>query len=145
MAEKAYPNFLIARLVAEDLLASSEVLDQEAIRKRKFPSTVPKAFEQFLTRFGADEEKVRDLLMPLAWAEGEGLPWGNIWPALASVLSGRSYGNEDVRWVMECAGSFVVEALEGWLELTVYITKRSQNTCGTGVERRKCSASSSSP
>ena len=31
---------------------------------------------------------------------------------MASTLSGRSYGEKDIRWLMENAGSFVVEALE---------------------------------
>jgi WD40 repeat protein len=112
VAESAYPNFLIARLVAEDLLESPEALDRLAVRQREFPTTVALAFEHFLERFGADTQKVRDLLTALAWAEGEGLPWGNIWPALASGLSGRTYDDGDIRWLMQSAGSFVVEAIE---------------------------------
>jgi WD40 repeat protein len=136
VAEKAGANFLIARLVAEALLAPetrffwsggtqgsrfdeswwlltpAEALDRAAIQARDFPATVAKAFEQFLARFGDDERRVRDLLTPLAWAEGVGLPWDNIWPTLASALSGRQYDDRDVRWVLERAGSFVVEALE---------------------------------
>jgi hypothetical protein len=112
VAERAGPNFLIARLVAEDLLAAPEALDRAAIQAQEFPATVAKAFEQFLARFGTDEGRARDLLRPLAWAEGVGLPWGNIWPALASALSGKPYEDEDIRWVLKRAGSFVVEALE---------------------------------
>ena len=112
VAEKAFPNFLIARLVAEDLLAVPDPLDEETIRRREFPATVAKAFEQFLARFGPEEKKARDLLTPLAWAEGKGLPWGNIWPILASALSDESYSDEDIRWLIERAGSFVIEALE---------------------------------
>jgi WD40 repeat protein len=112
VAAKASPNFLIARLVAEDLLAEPEALDEAAIAARDFPDSVTQAFARYLARFGPAEKKVRDLLTPLAWAEGVGLPWGNTWPAVASALSGRAYGNDDVRWVMERAGSFVVETLE---------------------------------
>jgi hypothetical protein len=55
---------------------------------------------------------VRDLLLPLAFAEGAGLPWGNIWAPLASALAGRTYSDSDIRWLLERAGSYIVEALE---------------------------------
>jgi hypothetical protein len=55
---------------------------------------------------------VYDLLLPLAWAEGLGLPWADIWAPLASALSGRTYTDEDIHWVLENAGSFIVESLE---------------------------------
>jgi WD40 repeat protein len=112
VADKAFPNFLIARLVIEDLLSLPDALDQASIAGRNFPGTVSQAFAQYLKRFGAQEEKVRDLLSPLAWAEGVGLPWGNIWPLVASRLADRSYKDDDIRWVMERAGSFVREDLE---------------------------------
>jgi hypothetical protein len=111
IANRAYPNFMIARLVSEDLLASRAAVDGRAVEESDFPETVGKAFERYLARF-ADEEKVRDLLAPLAWAEGLGLPWGGIWAPLASALSKRSYGDDDIRWLLDRAGSYVVEALE---------------------------------
>jgi WD40 repeat protein len=112
VAKRAYPNFLIARLVAEDLLARPQPISRDEIAQSVFPNSVGAAFEQYMARFGAEREKVRDLLVPLAWAGGLGLPWADVWPSVASGLSGHTYRDEDIRWVLDRAGSFVVEALE---------------------------------
>jgi hypothetical protein len=112
VAKRAYPNFLIARLVAEDLVARPRPISRDEIAQSDFPNSVSAAFEQYMARFGTERERVRDLLVPLAWGEGLGLPWANVWPAVASGLSGQTYRDEDIRWVLDRAGSFVVEALE---------------------------------
>ena len=53
------------------------------------------------------------MLLPLAFAEGEGLPWVDLWAALASALSGSSVSNEDMfARVRDHAAAFVVESLE---------------------------------
>ncbi|MFB6559098.1 hypothetical protein ACFCYH_09420 [Streptomyces sp. NPDC056400] len=62
-----------------------------------------------------DPDRLRDLLRPLAWAEGAGLPRRDLWPALADALSGRGephYTDEDIAWVLENAGFHVVESGE---------------------------------
>ncbi|WAP60724.1 WD40 repeat domain-containing protein [Streptomyces sp. S465] len=61
-----------------------------------------------------DPERLRDLLRPLAWAEGAGLPRRDLWPALAEALSrrGACYGDKDIAWVLEHAGFHVVESGE---------------------------------
>jgi len=110
IAEKAYPNFLIARLVAEDLCSRPELPSAGTI---DFPDSVDQAFEQFLSRFGEDQQRARDLLQPLAWSEGAGLPWDTIWAAVANAIAGVSrYQNSDIEWLLAHAGSFVVETLE---------------------------------
>ncbi len=53
-----------------------------------------------------------DLLRPLAYARGNGLPWEDIWAPLASLLAGREYRDQDLMWLRKSAGSYVVEALE---------------------------------
>lgn len=144
VADNTYPNFLIARLVTDEILNTpqkatylsgalfaalltisfppslGEVLStgwRTALKlflrsRTDFPSTVGRAFERFLSRFGSDEQKARDLLKPLAWTEGAGLPWDVVWPALASALSGRFYGDDDIRWALNNAGAFIIETLE---------------------------------
>lgn len=153
VADNAYPNFLIARLVTDEILSTpqtanylpellyaalkvmmvfpfidldilgtgviglgitvSRAIGKWYLRSRTdFPATVGRAFERFLSRFGSDEQKARDLLKPLAWTEGAGLPWDVVWPALASALSGRSYGDDDIRWALNNAGAFIIETLE---------------------------------
>ena len=65
-----------------------------------------------------EAERARDLLRPLAFADGAGLPWETMWAALAAKLSGRSYTDEDLIWLIQEAGSYVVEAMES--EQSVY-------------------------
>jgi|GEM_PF-5259502 len=113
VADKAYPNFLIARLVTEDLLSSPLPVENIDVGSIKFPTSAGMAFEQFLSRFGPDEQRAKDLLTPLAWAEGVGLPWTTIWPTSASILSSKTYTDDDIRWLLDRVGSFVVEGLEG--------------------------------
>ena len=52
------------------------------------------------------------LLLPLAYAQGGGLPWENIWPRLAEALSpGNGYGNDHLVWLRRTAGSYAVEGV----------------------------------
>ncbi|MCC5613048.1 NACHT domain-containing protein, partial [Nostoc sp. CHAB 5834] len=112
VAEKAYPNFLIGRLFAEYLISLPKPVDLETLQQIGVPSTIDQAFEQYLNSFKENKQKVRDLLLPLAWAEGLGLPWNTIWAPLAFKLSTRAYSDEDIDWVLRHAGSFIIETLE---------------------------------
>ena len=118
VAEKAYPNFLVARLVVEDLLSRNVAVDPSAPGALSFPTKVPAAFSRYLARFGPQENMVRDLMLPLALAEGQGLPWDDIWTPLASALSpersnGEQYSDDDIRWLLSHAGVFILESAEG--------------------------------
>ena len=63
-------------------------------------------------RLGQGADKAARLLLPLAYAQGSGLPWEDIWPRLADALSpGRGYGNDDLIWLRTAAGSYAVEGL----------------------------------
>src|SRR5206468_3946684 len=63
--------------------------------------------------FGDDAGRVRDLLAPLAWAQGAGLPWEGIWAAVAThLLGGLPVEEADVAWVLRDAGDLVVEDVE---------------------------------
>ncbi|WP_328648058.1 hypothetical protein OHS58_10285 [Amycolatopsis sp. NBC_00348] len=61
------------------------------------------------TRLGDNATKVRNLLRPLAFAQGQGLPWEDIWAAVASRAAGTAYSDEDLLWLREHAGSYVVD------------------------------------
>jgi hypothetical protein len=112
VAEQAYPNFLIARLVVEDLLLRGRVADPDSPADMAFPNRVASAFDAYLARFGDREPMVRDILRPLAFAMGEGLPWDNVWAPLASAMGAAEYDDDDVRWVLEHAGAFILESAE---------------------------------
>ncbi len=110
VAKRVHPNFLTARLIAEYLLAKLEVVDIASLDESTFPQAIGNAFDLYLSRFGENEQRVRDILLPLAFAQGLGLPWDNIWPSVASKLSDRRCANDDVRWVLQSAGAFILES-----------------------------------
>ena len=114
MADAAGHSFLVALIVTRTLLSLPGLPDPANSRWRaSLPGTAADAMHADLeTRLGAAAERARDLLRPLAFAAGAGLPWESIWAALASTLSGRSYTDEDLIWLRRQAGSYVVEAME---------------------------------
>ncbi|QFU88458.1 caspase family protein [Amycolatopsis sp. YIM 10] len=115
VAEASHPSFLVARIVSASLAAQAGIPDpHDPEWRRSLPRLPGEAMRRDLeTRLGADAKKVRDLLRPLAFAEGQGLPWEDIWAAVASKVSGTGYGDEDLLWLRRRAGSYVVEAIEG--------------------------------
>jgi hypothetical protein len=112
-AGKAETNFLVARLLAEDLIKEPPAnLDQ--LYKRQMATGIDQAFADYLRRYGRNQTRVRDVLRPLAWTLGAGCPWSNIWAPLATALSkgNATYTDDDIRWVLDNAGSFILETLE---------------------------------
>src|SRR5262249_39910849 len=63
-------------------------------------------------QLGTEEARARELLTPLAFAEGIGLPWGPLWPAVAASITGRAVGSADIDWLLSTSGVHVVEALD---------------------------------
>ena len=119
VATKADPSFLVARIIATTLAAADTVPDPtDPHWLVSLPRLPGDAMRQDLQRrLGPDAERARDLLRPLAYAEGQGLPWGDIWAPLASRICGHAYTDKDLYWLRDNAGSYVVEA--GSVKLTV--------------------------
>jgi WD40 repeat protein len=112
IASAAGQVFLVARIVSRSLAGDSTVADPSNPDWRaSLPSSVGAAMEDYLRRFGNDEQRVRDLLLPVAYAEGAGLPWEDLWAPLASAIAGRPYSDEDLRWLQRQAGAYLVEGL----------------------------------
>ncbi|WP_328875594.1 WD40 repeat domain-containing protein [Streptomyces sp. NBC_00287] len=108
--------FLYARIATRAVLdefARSGVMGRDLQLERLLSSGLPAVLDEEFGR-SPDPERLRDLLRPLAWAEGAGLPRRDLWPVLAGALSadGRRYRDEDVAWVLEHAGFHVVESGE---------------------------------
>ncbi|MFD7409282.1 hypothetical protein ACFV7R_43140 [Streptomyces sp. NPDC059866] len=108
--------FLYARVATRAVLgalARSGGADERPDLDRLLAGNLTAVLDEEFGRF-PDPERLRDLLRPLAWAEGAGLPRRDLWPALAEALSGRGarYGDEDIAWVLEHAGFHVVESGE---------------------------------
>src|SRR5439155_3663619 len=101
------------------LLADASTVDvKQPGWEKRLPTGMDDAFAQFLARLdstqpgGLSSEKARAVLLPLAFAEGEGLPWTNLWAAIASALSGSTVSDAHINLVREHAAAFVVEAAE---------------------------------
>src|SRR5205085_3806267 len=102
VAERANRSFLVARLVCRSL-ASSAALSNLPLGA-DLPSTAEEALEIDLQRrLGANAQRARDLLTSLAYAEGGGLPSEDVWAPITTAITGRSYTDNDVRWLLEAA------------------------------------------
>ncbi|WP_404961418.1 caspase family protein [Streptomyces sp. 147326] len=114
VARRAGRSFLVARMTVRALLHGD--LNPDPSRpgwEEELPSEVGQAFDAYLARYGENEDRVRRLLRPLAYAEGSGLPWDSLWAPLAAALSGEKCTNDDVDWLWRQAGAYVVEVPAG--------------------------------
>jgi WD40 repeat protein len=119
VAERARSVFLVAHTAIQTLLAVDQVPDVTRPNwTERLPTGLDEAFEQFL--LGLDSRRIsglssataRAVLLPLAFAEGEGLPWVDIWSAIATALSDHVVTDADIVLVREHAAAFIVEAAE---------------------------------
>ncbi|MFF3597966.1 caspase family protein [Kitasatospora indigofera] len=112
VATAAGHSFLIARITAGTLAATPTIPDPtDAAWRASLPRHAGDAMREDLhRRLGHHAQRATDLLRPLAFAEGQGLPWEDIWAPLATAISGRPYTDNDLLWLRHEAGSYVVEA-----------------------------------
>ncbi len=114
IGEAAGTSFLVARITAATEATATRLPSPKDPAWRQ---TLPRRAGQALRRdlhlsLGKDADKAARLLLPLAYAQGTGLPWEDIWPGLADALSpGHGYSNGDLIWLRNAAGSFAVEGL----------------------------------
>ena len=91
VASRADGVFLYARIVSRTL-QELDRLDGE------LPATALEAFAHDLrARFGAEEQRVDDLLAALAWGEGKGLT-RRVWPLVANALARRRRSTMTTTW-----------------------------------------------
>lgn len=114
IARRAGYNYLFTRLAARTLARRDESLDTEQPGwAGQLPAPHSSAFLWALAETtGGDDERARALLLPLALAEGAGLPAGSVWPAVAGALSDTPVTADDVRWILDVADTHVVEVLD---------------------------------
>ncbi len=117
-ARSGAQSFLIARLLALSVRARTEVMDSSSDWLADLPASVGDAFDQDLARLGDKTPVARILLEALAWANGPGLPWENVWVAVALALQDRdrpgqdgAVTDDDVRWLFNKAGAYITEDL----------------------------------
>ncbi|MFE4602016.1 caspase family protein, partial [Kitasatospora indigofera] len=114
VAQAAGHSFLIARITAGTLAATPAIPDPtDAAWRASLPRHAGDAMREDLhRRLGHHAQRATDLLRPLADAQGQGLPWEDIWAPLATAISGCPYTDDDLLWLRHEAGSYVVEATE---------------------------------
>jgi WD40 repeat protein len=117
VADAAYPAFLIGQLVSRSLLLRGQPISPSDSMWRNFPTTVAAAMDQYLASLGSQtfQDQVKDLLRPLAYARGDGLPLDDagLWPKLATVLArpGRSYTLADLDMLLDTAADYLIETV----------------------------------
>ncbi|MGN2639067.1 caspase family protein [Nocardia takedensis] len=114
VAAQSAPSFLVARTVTETLAADPRIPDPYDLDwQRSLPKLLDQAMHLDLeSRLRENADKARALLRPLAFAEGEGLPWEDLWAPLASRIAGADYTDDDLMWLRRNAESFMVESTE---------------------------------
>jgi WD40 repeat protein len=113
VAKRADGVFLVARMTARSLRHMDKPVD--VFRPRwidDLPSEIGAAFDDWLGRFGLEELRVRRMLLPLAFAEGHGLPRGQIWSRLASILAGVECTEHDITWTLTTAQAYIAEVVD---------------------------------
>ncbi|MGW5386526.1 caspase family protein [Nocardia sp. NPDC003963] len=114
VAEQASPSFLVARIVSATLAAEPGLPDPaDPVWRAGLPSLPGSAMHHDLqSRLRDNADKARELLRPLAFAQGQGLPWEDLWAPIASTIAAVTYTDHDLMWLRRSAGSYVVEATE---------------------------------
>ncbi|KWW97829.1 hypothetical protein TH66_20560 [Carbonactinospora thermoautotrophica] len=113
IARAAYPNFLLAELLAADLAVTGEVgADAGDVRAR-----LRTVLDRYLASRTPAAPRARDVLGALAFADPAGVPL-QAWPTLVAAVTGRPCSAEDVETTLRHAGDLVaVSAETGWYRL----------------------------
>ena len=112
IAEAAGNSFLVALITSRSLALRGELADPaDGAWRRGLPKVAADAMRDDLNgRLGELATRARELLLPLAYAQGTGLPWEDMWPLLARALNKIPYTSSDIDWLIEAAGFYVVES-----------------------------------
>ena len=117
VADAAFPTFLIGQLVSRALLLRNQPIGPHDPGWQHFPKTVAAAMDNYLADVSdrKERDRVEDLLRPLAYAHGEGLPHDDagLWPRLATVLArhGHNYSANDIAGLLDTAADYLIETV----------------------------------
>lgn len=119
VSTRARNVFLVAHTAVVSLLTNPFPVDVDVPGwAERLPTGLESAFRFFLDEIerlkpgGLRAAMVQAVLLPLAFAEGEGLPWLNMWQPLAAGISKLEVSDDDIALVREHAAAFIVEAVE---------------------------------
>src|SRR5271165_2494633 len=112
IAAAAGNSFLVALITARSLALSGELADPASRDWRdSLPQLVADAMhDDFGRRLGTQAERARGLLLPLAYAQGDGLPWEDVWPHLVRELTGNSCRDRDLDWLFQTVGFYITRS-----------------------------------
>ncbi|MFJ5731507.1 AAA family ATPase [Streptomyces paradoxus] len=97
VAARAGSSFLVAQLTALSLMGSDEPVDTGSSGwAETFPTTVGAAMDRYLRDVQPGGPWLRDLLMALAWSQGDGFSDPETWAATATLLGTAAYSERDV-------------------------------------------------
>ena len=118
VADAAYPAFLIGQLVSRALvLRSQPISPSDPGWQNGFPRRSPRRWTSTspTSATKSEHDRVEDLLRPLAYARGDGLPLDDagLWPRLATALArpGRSYTLSDIATLLDTAADYLIETV----------------------------------
>jgi WD40 repeat protein/energy-coupling factor transporter ATP-binding protein EcfA2 len=119
VAARADNVFLVAHTAALALLAQPDPVDTRIPGwVETLPTGLDQAFNQYLSRLdsssdhGVNAQSARDVLRALAFAQGEGLPWADLWASAATALAGRNITDKDIEYARAHVAPFIVESRE---------------------------------
>lgn len=119
VSARAKGVFLVAHTAVLALLMNPSPVDVDVVGwDENLPTGLEDAFALFLEKIDwhnpddLSSQIVRAVLLPLAFAEGEGLPWVDLWAPLATDISRSTVTDSDITLVREHAAAFIVEAVE---------------------------------
>ena len=112
IAQAAGNSFLVALITSRSLALRGELADPaDGDWRSGLPKAAADAMRDDLDgRLGDLAGRARELLLPLAYAQGTGLPWEDVWPLLARALTKTPSTSADLDWLIEAAGFYVVES-----------------------------------
>lgn len=112
IVELTTPSFYLAQAVASAQARARQLPDpHDPAWQADLPRGSVEAMRRELeARLGDQAGRAADLLLPLAYARGDGLPRSYLWWDLANALVGsHSYGLNDLNWLWENTASYLVE------------------------------------
>lgn len=116
IARAAGTSFLCARLVCRAVLSLTATIDTSKPgweQQIPVPGSIDSAYTLDFQRYDAiKRRRFIDLLMPLAFAQGKGLPIGSLWLSIAGRLGGNAYTNDSLFELIEEAGFFLIQESE---------------------------------
>lgn len=139
IAERAGHVFLVAQLAARALADRPDVIEtSDRAWKEQLPGDFATAFDEYLGRLGPEESRARDLLRPLAYAEGAGFPWEHLWAPSAKAMASAAYDDSDVQWALDQFADYLLEDVEdGHSVYRLYHEKFAEYLRGPEAESRR--------